>query len=156
MVRLHRARVDIIWLLTGRCGPPLGDYLPMDKTQPLAVFGEQQFCDTLISYAALAVDEFHLRYHKRTGELLRRLESESVLSVYVKMYAARASGLGDVIDKMGASDFPISNIYRVIIPPPTDDLDERIYKELDRLNALHLPRETIAKWVGSAIPTISR
>ena len=128
LIRLYRARIDILWLLTGRCGPPLDDYLPVGEEQPLAVFGEREFADSLIWQAALAADQFHVRFHKKTGEILRRLETEVVLSEFVQMYAARATGLTDVIEKMGASDFAREDVVRVLVSASTEDMDDRLYR----------------------------
>ena len=139
LIRLYRVRIDILWLLTGRCGSPLGDYLPLGKEQPLAVFGERVFAESLIWRAAMATDQFHLRYHEKTGELLRRFEAEAVLSEYVAMYAAKAAGLADVIEKMGASDFLLEDVVRVLVPPSTDDLDDKLYKVVEGLKALEFP-----------------
>ena len=136
LIRLDRVRIDILWLLTGQCAPPLGDYLPLGKEQPLAVFGEREFAESLIWQAALAADQFHLRYHEKTSELLRRFEAEAVLSEYVSMYAARAAGLTDVIEKMGASDFLLEDVVRVLVSSSTDELDDRLYRVVNARRAL--------------------
>ena len=139
LVRLYRADIDILWLLTGRCGAPLDDYLPLGELQTLAVFGERRFSDSLIWQAALAADEFHLRYHAKTGEILRRIEAEIVLGEFVAMYAARAAELADVIDKMGATDFLLEDVVRVLVSSPTEDMDERFYRRIELFKA-HIPR----------------
>ena len=131
LVRLYRADIDILWLLTGRCGAPLDDYLPLGEVQTLAVFGERRFSDSLIWQAALAADEFHLRYRDKTGELLRRIEAEAVLGEYIAMYAARAADLADVIEKMGATDFLLEDVIRVLATSPTEDMDERFYRRIE-------------------------
>ena len=136
LIRLHRASIDILWLLTGRCGPPLGDYLPVGEEQPLAVFGEREFAESLIWQAALAADQFHLRYHEKMGGLLRRFEAEAVLAEYVSMYVARAAGLTDVIEKMGVSDFLLEDVVRVLVSSSTDELDDRLYRVVNARRAL--------------------
>ena len=136
LIRLYRVHIDIVWLLTGRCGPPLDDYLPLGEEQSLAVFGEREFAESLIWQAALAADQFHIRYHKKTGEILRRLEAEVVLSQFVQMYAARATGLTDVIEKMGASDFAREDVVKVIVASATEDLDDKLHKMVEMYRAL--------------------
>ena len=138
LIRLYRARIDILWLLTGRCGPPLDDYLPVGEEQPVAVFGEREFADSLIWQAALAADQFHVRFHKKTGEILRRLETEAVLSELVQMYAARATGLTDVIEKMGASDFSREDVVRVLVSASTEDMDDRLYRAVATRRVLEI------------------
>ena len=144
LVRLYRADIDILWLLTGRCGPPLDDYLPLGEVQTLAAFGERPFSDSLIWHAALAADEFHLRYHDKTGELLRRIEAEVVLGEFVAMYAARAAELADVIEKMGATDFLLEDVVRVLVTSPTEDMDERFYRRIELFKA-QIPRGSASR-----------
>ena len=147
LIRLYRARIDILWLLTGRCGPPLDDYLPVGEEQSLAVFGEREFADSLIWQAALAADQFHVRFHKKTGEILRRLETEAVLSEFVQMYAARATGLTDVIEKMGASDFAREDVVRVLVSASTEDMDDRLYRVVGTLRLLEIQGDSRVIWL---------
>lgn len=147
LVRLYRADIDVLWLLTGRCGAPLDDYLPLGELQTLAVFGERRFSDSLIWQAALAADEFHLRYHEKTGELLRRIEAEVVLSEYIAMYAARATELADVIEKMGATDFLLEDVVRVLATSPTEDMDERFYRRIELFKA-QIPRGSASRMIA--------
>ena len=147
LIRLHRARVDILWLLTGRCGPPLDDYLPVGEEQPLAVFGEREFADSLIWQAALAADQFHVRFHKKTGDILRRLETEAVLSELVQMYTARATGLTDVIEKMGASDFSREDVVRVLVSASTEDMDDRLYRAVATRRVLEIQGDSRFIWL---------
>lgn len=147
LIRLYRARIDILWLLTGRCGPPLDDYLPVGEEQPVAVFGEREFADSLIWQAALAADQFHVRFHKKTGEILRRLETEAVLSELVQMYAARATGLTDVIEKMGASDFSREDVVRVLVSASTEDMDDRLYRAVATRRVLEIQGDSRFFWL---------
>ena len=147
LIRLSQVRIDILWLLTGRCGPPLDDYLPPGEKQPLAVFGERKFVDSLIWQAAHAADQFHTRYHKKTGEILRRFEAEAVLSEFVEMYAARAAGLTDVIEKMGASDFLLEDVVRVLVSSSTEDMDDRLYRVVNARIALEFPGNSRLIWL---------
>ena len=139
LIRLHRVRIDILWLLTGRCGPPLDDYLPLGEEQPLAAFGEREFAESLIWQAALAADQFQIRYHKKTGAILRRLEAEVVLSHFVQMYAARAADLTDVIEKMGATDFAREDVVKVLVSSATQDSDDRLHQKVEVYRALEFP-----------------
>ena len=47
------------------------------------------------------------------------------------MYAARAADLADVIEKMGATDFLLEDVIRVLATSPTEDMDERFYRRIE-------------------------